>query len=262
MSSVGEILAAERRRQGKSVTDVVNGTHIRSRLVDALENGRYDELPSVAYVKGYIQSYARFLDIPDDPLLSQFRREYGEHSKAASPSDRFLGMTTAELKRVPADTVVPRREQAHAIPPQVWAAVAGGVVVLLLLICGIGRSCSAAQNTSMPQPAGTSTAGEVTASPGESPAVEPTTTVSPLDATFKLRVSVRPGQASWIHVTADGLEAFDGTLGDGDSREWLVTEKAVVRVGRPSVVQVTRDGKTVRLKEVNGVGVVTLVPEP
>ena len=48
MPTVGEILSAERRRQGKSLTDAVEGTKIRSRLHDALENGRYDELTSPA----------------------------------------------------------------------------------------------------------------------------------------------------------------------------------------------------------------------
>ena len=51
MPSVGETLASERRRQGKSLADAVEGTKIRSRLLDALENDQYDDLPSQAYVK-------------------------------------------------------------------------------------------------------------------------------------------------------------------------------------------------------------------
>ena len=75
MPTVGEILAAERRRQGKSLADVVDGTKIRGRLLDALEKGRYDDLAHPAYVKGYIQSYARYLEIPATPLLEQFKME-------------------------------------------------------------------------------------------------------------------------------------------------------------------------------------------
>jgi cytoskeleton protein RodZ len=262
MPTVGEILAAERRRQGKSIHDVVEGTKIRSRLVEALENNDFDVLPPSAYIKGYIQGYARFLEIPSEPLLQQFRREYGEHKKAANPADRFLGMDTAHLRSVPSDTVVPHAEQAHAIPRGVWIGVAAGLILVLLIICGISRSCAAApKSTPTPQPVTTEPTSAITASPGsETP--EPTTTIEPVQTSFKIRVTVRQGQASWVQVTVDGLKAFEGTLTDGESREWLVTEKAVVKAGRPSVVKLQRDGETVTFQAVSGIGVATLEANP
>jgi cytoskeleton protein RodZ len=261
MPSVGEILAAERRRQGKSLNDAVEGTKIRSRLLDALENGRYDELPNPAYVKGYIQSYARYLEIPSEPLLAQFKHEYSVHQKGVvNPNERYLRMSPADLRKLPADEVVPERQQAHAIPRNVWIAVAAGSILLLLIMCAIGRSCtSAGTSGTLPQPAGGGqTSGAVTASPGATLPPEPTTTVTAVTNTFKLRVTVRAGQASWMQVTVDGLKAFEGTLADGESREWLVSKGAIVTAGRPDVVTVTKDGQKVPFKMQGGNGVITL----
>jgi cytoskeletal protein RodZ len=242
MPSVGEILAAERRRQGKSLADAVEGTKIRSRLLDALENGRYGELPNTAYVKGYIQSYARFLEIPSEPLLEQYRKEAALVERPQSPVDRYMS-------QIPHETVVPGREQAHAIPRSVWIATAVVVLVVALLICGISRLFSA--STSSVPNAGTTPGSEVTASPGADAA--PATGESA--GAFKLRVTVKKGAASWIQATVDGLVAYDGTLNSAESREWLVNDSALLKVGKPDAVVVTREGKPVALPKGTNVSV-------
>lgn len=225
------MLAAERRRQGKSVNDVVDGTKIRSRLIDALEGDHYDRLPSPAYVKGYIQSYARFLEIPVEPLLDQYRLEATNVERPASPTDRYLD--------IPHETLVPSKERQHAIPRKVWVATAAVLIVVVLLICGLTWLFGG--NATPPLPASTKgvSSGEVTASPG----AEPTTT----GTTFKLRITAMKGSASWVHVVVDGLTGYEGTLQGGDSREFLVTGTAVVKAGKPSALTVTRDGVTVKI---------------
>lgn len=238
MPTVGEILAAERRRQGKSLGDAVEGTKIRSRLLDALEHGRYEDLPSPAYVKGYIQSYARFLEIPPEGLLEQYKKESSIAARHVSPADRYLAS-------IPAETIVPERSAQHAIPRNVWIAVAAAVVLVILVLCGISRLLTGtAANTTPTQPSGSS---EVSASPGATGTVEPPTTVTSSEGGFKLRVTVREGLASWVKAEVDGLRAYDGTLNGGDSREWLVTGSATLSIGKPASVVVTRDGKAVRL---------------
>jgi cytoskeletal protein RodZ len=255
MPSVGEILAAERRRQGKSLNDAVDGTKIRSRLLDALEGGRYDELPSPAYVKGYIQSYARFLEIPSEPLLEQYRLEASAHVGKRSAADRYLD--------IPHETLVPDRAGAHAIPQSVWIATAAVVLIVALLVCGLTRLLSGDSSGTMPTKPKNEVAGEVSASPGAdetSTATEPSTTVTSTapGTSFKLRVTVREGQASWLQAKVDGLVAYEGTLQGGDSREWLVTDTATLRAGKPSVLTVTRDGKKTAIPTSAGISQLTL----
>jgi cytoskeletal protein RodZ len=232
--TVGEILAAERRRQGKSLNDAVEGTKIRSRMLDSLENGLYDDLPSPAYVKGYIQSYARFLEISAEPLLDQYRKESALFVHRPSLVDRYMA-------DIPHETLVPAREQAHAIPRNVWVATAAAVIVVALLICGISR-CVANSTSTVPE-SGTAPSAEITASPG----AEPTATVGETTGAFRLMVTVKDGQASWVQATVDGLVAYDGTLMSGESREWLVNTTIVLKVGKPTAVTVSREGKPVTL---------------
>ena len=236
MPTVGEILSAERRRQGKSMADAVEGTKIRSRLLDALEQGRYDDLPSPAYVKGYIQSYARFLEIPSEALLEQYRHESAGTVRRLAPADRYLA-------EIPKETIVPKRETAHEIPRNVWIAVAVGVVLLALLLCAItqlfGNGAGGA-NTTPPAVNDHAT----TTSPGATSS-SPTTSVTKTGAGFKLRISIRTGLASYVKVTVDGLNGYTGTLQGGESREFLVTDTAQVTIGKPDAVVVTRDGQPV-----------------
>jgi cytoskeleton protein RodZ len=239
MSTVGETLAGERRRQGKSIADVVEGTKIRSRLVEALEDGRWNDLPSEAYVKGYIQGYARFLEIPAGPLLEQYRTEASmAEPKPMHPAERYLN-------KLPTEPIVAERHQEHTISQQTWFVVAGGVLVVLLLIFGISRcSPSKGATTGLPATANNQAGKDITASPG---AAEATSTTTPVAATFKLRVTVKAGQASFVTVTVDGLSAYDGTLQAGESQEFLVTRSAVLKVAKPSAVTVTKDGAKVTL---------------
>ncbi len=249
MASVGEILASERRRQGKSVTDVVDGTKIRSRLIDALEGDRWEQLPSPAYVKGYIQSYARLLEIPAEPLLEQFNKEMSTREKTPRSTDRFLG--------VGGESLVPERDKQHAIPREVWVATASAVVIVLLLICGLSRLLGVG-DTPETSPLPSASPGAPASEPTGSAAIASTTTVDRVPSGFKLRVTVKAGRASWVSARIDGLQAYAGSLQSGESREFVVNDTAILRVGKPNSVVVTRDGGAVVLPASPGVAQVTL----
>jgi transcriptional regulator with XRE-family HTH domain len=252
MTTVGEILAAERRRQGKSIADVVEGTKIRSRLLDALEQGNYNMLPSPAYVKGYIQNYARYLEIPAGPLLEQFKRESADVAPNAG------SYRPSYLDGIPAEAVVPRKERAHEIPRRVWVIVAVGGALILLILCIVtfmigGRTGANTNPTATPGAETTAT------SPGA--AGPATTTVVTTEGGFKLRVSVRAGLASFVKVTYDGLTGVNGTMQDGQSKEWLVTQEAEITVGKPDAVVVTRDGQPVTIPSTTNAKVVLSASE-
>ena len=60
---IGEALAAARARAGIELAEAEERTKIRARYLRALENESWDELPSHAYAKGYLRSYAELLGI-------------------------------------------------------------------------------------------------------------------------------------------------------------------------------------------------------
>ena len=60
-SKVGTLLQASRLRLGHDLRSVAETLHIRYVYLEAIEAGRYEELPGAVYVVGFMRSYADFL---------------------------------------------------------------------------------------------------------------------------------------------------------------------------------------------------------
>ncbi len=73
----GEILVNARNRLGLSSEKVSQHLHLPFEVVKAIEDNRYDDLPEPTYVKGYIRSYARYVEVDPEPLI----RTYVSHLK-------------------------------------------------------------------------------------------------------------------------------------------------------------------------------------
>lgn len=237
---VGEMLAAERRRQGKSVGDVAEATRIRGKLVEALEAGEYDHLPSPAYVRGYIQNYATALGLSAEPFLEAYRQE----TRAKSATQQRSGAL--------GEPILPHRDQAHAIPGRVLVAVVALVVVVGVIWATLSL-VGGGDETPAPLPPVDETTSQVETATGAAPGVtteetdaqaaEASATVTP----FELVVTVDDTDASWLRITVDGEKVYEGTLPGGESRTYEVTDLASIRIGRPSVVTITRDGQPVEI---------------
>lgn len=68
--SVGSTLREARERMGLSIPDVVNRLKFAPRQVKALEEDNFKQLPEVAFVRGFVRSYARLLQLDEAPLLA------------------------------------------------------------------------------------------------------------------------------------------------------------------------------------------------
>ncbi|GEM_PF-3284502 len=66
---IGRTLRESRESMGISVKDVADALRIRARYIEALENGENDKLPGEVYQKGYMKSYAKFLQMEDQLKL-------------------------------------------------------------------------------------------------------------------------------------------------------------------------------------------------
>ncbi len=76
MKKVGDILRAERLRQGLTIDDLSQMTKIRRDYLEALEEGRYQQLPNHVYTRGFVLACARALRMNPDRVLPFYRREY------------------------------------------------------------------------------------------------------------------------------------------------------------------------------------------
>jgi len=75
MKSVGHILKKQREKQGKSLSQINRITKIPEKNLLALEADNYSLLPAPTFVKGFIQIYAKALDLDPEKLVAIFRRD-------------------------------------------------------------------------------------------------------------------------------------------------------------------------------------------
>jgi cytoskeleton protein RodZ len=69
LQSVGKLLKEARISQGLSVADVAGRIKFAPRQVEALEADDFEHLPELAFVRGFVRSYARLLHIDELVLL-------------------------------------------------------------------------------------------------------------------------------------------------------------------------------------------------
>lgn len=230
MASLGETLQERRRALGISIEQAQAATRIRAKLLRALENGEFDQLPNPGYVRGYISSYARLLELDPLPLLAMYKAESGVTRRA-------------ELDLPQVEEAVARTGEQHAVPLRIAVTAAVLLVALTAAIwLGIRLSRGPEALPPEPVPADTSTA---------TPSAEPAPTEPDAEATralpFTVDVAVAQEGASWVRVTVDGKTAYEGTMTGGQTKRFEVTGECVIRVGKPSEVTVLRDGRKIRM---------------
>ncbi len=121
----GEQLKAARIVQGKELQSVAEALHLDLATVLALEADDYHHLPAPIFVQGYIQSYARLLGLPVEPLLSLYKQH------APSTPELIVGGSKEKPKPVVRMNEVMRFTQHRSVGG--WLARLFAVLLVLLL---------------------------------------------------------------------------------------------------------------------------------
>ncbi|MBI3902848.1 MAG: helix-turn-helix domain-containing protein [Nitrosomonadales bacterium] len=129
--SVGVILREARISHGLDVAEVAHRTKFAPRQIEALEADDFAHLPEMAFVRGFVRSYARVLQMDPAPLLVMLPQ----------PVVQSVPLEAKVLTEVPFSA-----EQATRKLNLVWLAAALAVaVVLALLVWMMGQAPSVQQ---------------------------------------------------------------------------------------------------------------------
>lgn len=92
-------LTVAREQQGLTKNDVARELRLSEKYIDSLERGAFNELPSIVFARGYIQSYSRLLKLDTKHYLDLFDRLYGRTGAGAAPQFRIAPgvQSTAKL---------------------------------------------------------------------------------------------------------------------------------------------------------------------
>lgn len=120
LSNVGATLRAAREEQGLAVADIAARIKFSTRQVEALEAGELNNLPEGAFLRGFIRSYARTVQLDEVALVASL-------SKAEEKS-------VGNEAEVSANAVSPKPENStSASKTNVWLMGAGVAVALLAI---------------------------------------------------------------------------------------------------------------------------------
>jgi cytoskeletal protein RodZ len=79
-STVGQTLRTRRLARGLSLADVELATRIRGKYLVAIEADDYKTLPQDVYTRGFIQSYADFLELDGRAITKAYTKERGQQA--------------------------------------------------------------------------------------------------------------------------------------------------------------------------------------
>ena len=122
VSTFGTRLKREREKRSITLEDVSVSTKISLRMLRALEEERFEQLPGGIFNKGFVRAYARHLGIDEDQAVADYLESAGE----TMPK---VPQATAEIPS--ADTPDERPEGPANIP---WGTLA---IALLLIALGL-----------------------------------------------------------------------------------------------------------------------------
>lgn len=69
MENIGKRLKEQRLEKGYTFQEIEKETKIRRRYLEALENEEWDIFPGIIYLKGFIKTYCRYLDLDEEEIL-------------------------------------------------------------------------------------------------------------------------------------------------------------------------------------------------
>ena len=76
--AVGRVLRDAREGFGQDIATVSQQLRIRSVYLNAIEQGRYQDLPGSTYAVGFVRSYAEYLGLEPNEIVRRFRDEAAE----------------------------------------------------------------------------------------------------------------------------------------------------------------------------------------
>lgn len=125
LESFGARLKRERERQSMTLDSVAASTKIGIRLLQALEEEKFDRLPGGIFNKGFVRAYARHLGLDEEQALA----DYLVASGGPAPSKEPEAVVAAIAARKTESRTEKKAERSGGIP---WGRI--GVLLLLAAV--------------------------------------------------------------------------------------------------------------------------------
>lgn len=261
MGAFGERLRKTRENKKITLDDVSVATKISTRMLRALEEEKFKELPGGVFNKGFVRAYARHLGLDEEKTILEY--------VAASGGAPLPVPEDVELKAIAERKDKERQhKESEGLP---W-----GVVAVVLLVVALGLSvwgfysregkpvprkpAVAKQEAVTPAPAAAPAATENLPAAGTTAPASQVANVAPLPATASdttaptmqdaafgptFTVLIKANDDSWISISADGKVLFQDTLLASGEKSVSAQKQISVRAGNVAGLDIFFNGKKV-----------------
>lgn len=214
LKEISTKLRQAREQKGLRIEEVAISTHIRQVFLEALDEGRFEDLPEPIYVQGFIRRYADAVGLDGNALADLF-------ASVTLPVESEQYNTNLDTK--------PSIHIPLIVPYLGLLAVASLGLFYILHPQQTVESKQHKQNTA------------ISSLQKKAPnSLVPSTKASPkLKITSPVEVNVKLEDPSWMRVKADGKTIFEGTLKKGEDKTWTAKKQLTVRAGNAGAVLVS-----------------------
>jgi cytoskeleton protein RodZ len=243
--SVGAALREARERLGLSIADVESRLKFASRQIEALETDNFTRLPEIFFVRRFVRSYAKLLQLDPDPLLAAL---------PIAPVQPSLHAASIAIEVPFPNTYATRRLKI------IWLAIGlVAVMITLVLFVWLNRSKPTMPQATvetielpaaMPTPASVVIAvpPDVLAVSPEAPAAEAIKTESNSASKQSASIRLTFDADSWVKVTDNDGKILLSQLNSSGSEQHLKGRPPFsVVIGNINGVRLYYQGKLVEL---------------
>jgi cytoskeletal protein RodZ len=205
---VGEILKKRREELGRDLREISNNLRIRYDYLKALEDGDRGKLPAEVYIKGYIQEYAKTLNMDPEPLITAYNRQLAPSLEKNSDVPEEKNFHGTRFRKV------------YLLIPALFIALM--VIAFFQLV--------------PPQKKNISTA----------PVVQTKGNLVSTIADSGLVLKIVAVDTTWLLVTIDKGDSKEVLMKPGDAMTWQAKKSFFLKVGNAGGIRLVFNGKEMK----------------
>jgi len=251
LDQIGQKLKNSREAQNLTIGQVYDRTKIPVNHIDALENGRFDDLPEPVYVAGFIKRYGEMLGLNGQSLADEYKRA----GQPAPDNGRGLFNRGGGVQQAVAPVIYASKARVETEAPsftKTFFYPSLLLVAVLAVVCGLGawyqsqmanqqdpgvlalgRSADRYNASQIPATVATVTNGQ--------PANGTAQTANPDN-----KIVLLANQHVWVEVKSvgTGQSMYTGFLEMGDRRDFQDPQGLRVTAGNGGSLTVDYQGKS------------------
>jgi len=238
MQTIGERLEEARKRKGISIREAAETTKIRGDYLQKFEANTFEiDLPPL-YIRGFLRSYARYLELDPERIVNDFNSLLAEGKPARRETREVYGRVdfseAGKNKDASENTPAARSGQDQAILLK-FGLLGGGAIVVVVIIILLFKVIFSGSSAKPAQPA--------------QPIPQPTAQSNQTrDATFTITV-IEPTRLKVAYVDDDKTVFLDGKypMSRGETKSIRYSKDLLVTIEHPDRIRIELNGRAVEV---------------